>query len=151
MGWEAQLLDVAAVLGDASALDGVLGWIVLALVVAMASVWSWRETRRGVQIKRLQEAQERGNSIAEQNSDRDQKAYAQHVALNDLTADKIKLENQYLQLQVRIGQLEIEAREHNEEYHRLMSQKTQLEIQSLKLHIREQTKRLDDYTGYGED
>jgi hypothetical protein len=99
----------------------------------------------------LQDAHRRSQAQTDVHAERDQKAYAQHVALNDLTAEKIKLENQYLQLQVKIGQLEIDARERNEDYHRLMSQKTQLEIQSLKLHIREQTKRLDDFSGYDEE
>jgi hypothetical protein len=110
-----------------------------------------RSARGQRRVDALLEEQGKASAQMQVSAERDQRAYAQHVALNDLTAEKIKLENQYLQLQVRIGQLKIEAREHNEEYHRLMSQKTQLEIQSLKLHIREQHKRLDDYTGFNDE
>lgn len=127
-----------------------LGAFVLVLV-ALGIIVNRLDARHRRQMQRLQEAQQRSNAFSDQQSERDQKAYAQHVALNDLTAEKIGLENQYLQLQLKIGQLEIEARSHNEEYHRLMSQKTQIEIQSLKLHIREQTKRLDDYTSYDDE
>ncbi len=87
----------------------------------------------------------------DQQAEREQKAYAQHVALNDLAAEKMKLEIQYLQLQTKIGELEVSSRERADEYHRLMSEKARFEIQSLKLHIREQNKRLDDYTGFNDD
>lgn len=131
--------------------DGAVIWIsVGAAVVMLVFVFLANiKTRRRTDM--LIEEQRRGNAQSQAHLERDQKAYAQHVALNELTAEKIKLENQYLQLQMKIGALEIESRERADEYHGLMSDKTRLEIQSLKLHIREQTKRLDDYSGYGDD
>ncbi len=123
--------------------------VLMALVVI--GVMSWLNARSRRRVEALTEEQRRGNVQMQHNAERDQKAYDLHMTLNQLTADKVRLENQYLQLQLRIGQLEVEAREHSEEYHTLMRQKTQLEIQSLKLHIREQTKRLDDFSGYEDD
>lgn len=138
------------VLGLSSAEAPIAWGFGIITVVGLAVLYVF-DSRRSKQIAALQTTQARANAFAEQHAERDQKAYEQHVTLNQLTADKIRLENQYLQMQLRIGQLEVEAREHNEEYHELMRQKTQLEIQSLKLHIREQTKRLDDFSGYDQD
>lgn len=126
-------------------------WVFSIAMIILIGSMTWLELRRSRQIQQLREVQARANGLADQNAERDQRAYAQHVALNDLAAEKMKLEIQYLQLQARLGQLEVDSRERAEEYHRLMSEKTRFEIQSLKLHIREQNKRLDDYTGFNDD
>lgn len=84
-------------------------------------------------------------------TERDQKLFDQHVQLNALTADKLHLEAQYLRLQTDLARKELDARERMDKYHDLMTQKAQLEVQSLRLHIREQRKRLDDFTNSGDD
>jgi|GEM_PF-2566851 len=149
---ESSLVLAGAVLGAAESSPSSAAFGVTVFVVMGAFGYlAWKTIKNRHRLDLVLEEQSRANAQMQANAERDQRAYAQHVALNDLTAEKIKLENQYLQLQVRIGQMEIESRERAEEYHRLMSEKTRFEIQSLKLHIREQNKRLDDYTGFNED
>lgn len=153
-------MDVAGVLflslaaAPASGVEdaGWVPYVVGFFVPLVAFLWMAHSNRQNrLRADELFKELQRRSTPSPHLAERDEKAYAQHVALNDLTAEKIKLEQQYLQMQMKIGNLEIEARERNEEYHRLMATKTELEIKSLKLHIREQTKRLDDYTGYDEE
>lgn len=133
---------------DAGWVPYVVGFVV-PLVAFLWMAYSNRQNR--LRADELFKELQRRSTPSPHLAERDEKAYAQHVTLNDLTAEKIKLEQQYIQLQMKLGNLEIEARERNEEYHRLMAVKTELEIKSLKLHIREQTKRLDDFSGYEDD
>jgi methylmalonyl-CoA mutase N-terminal domain/subunit len=127
------------------------GWMISVGLLVIVGVWVYVDHRRKKQINELRMEQAKANRLMEQNAEREQRAYAQHVALNDLAAQKMKLEIEHLQMQARLGQMEVESRERADEYHRLMSEKTRFEIQSLKLHIREQNKRLDDFGGYNDE
>ncbi len=74
-------------------------------------------------------------------------AYEQHTRLNELTGRKIELEMKWLESQTAAM---AESRKRDEawlEYHELMVEKTKLEMDSLRLYIQEQRKRLagDDW------
>ena len=106
---------------------------VVAVVVVCGYLW-YRERERSQRLR-----------------EREGRAFSQHVALNDLTAKKLELETRVLQAQLDAAERDKRAREQHEEYHRLMVDKAGLEIQSLKLHIREQKKRMDDFTSYDDE
>jgi hypothetical protein len=136
----------------ADVLPGVLGAALLVAIVIVAIVIS-RD-----QIQKRQRREREAAMIGEQqrqqsvHREREEKAYQQHTVLNDLHARKVELETRLLQAQADNAARDQRVREQNEEYHRLMVQKAQLEIQSLKLHIREQQKRNEDFSsGYEEE
>jgi len=124
---------------------------VLGATVAGVALWLGARARR----RSAQPELPRRRVLSEQErhamNHRDEKLFAQHSALNDLTAEKLRLEAQYLQLQTDIARKDLDARSRMDAYHDLMTQKAQLEVQSLRLHIREQRKRLDDFTNFDDD
>jgi peptidoglycan hydrolase CwlO-like protein len=83
-------------------------------------------------------------------AEREDVMFEQHRQLNDLTRRKLELELKLMETQLRIMEADIHKREESTDFHNTMIQKTQLEIDSLRLHIREQRKRLDDYGQFGE-
>jgi len=123
----------------------------------------YRDWRRNMKIreqniKALQDHRERERVTEETRNEQDRahreredKAYHQHVNLNELTAEKFQAETKVLEAQLAAMERDRAARERDEEYHKLMVQKARLEIQSLQLHIREQRKRIDDFTSYDDE
>jgi hypothetical protein len=124
--------------------------------VLLVGALVYRDWRRNLRIKEqnvkaihARHEQERAQHDAQREQrDREERAYKQHVALNDLTGRKLEAESKLLESQVERDRT---TREREEEFHKLMVQKTRLEIQSLQLHIREQRKRIDDFTSYDEE
>lgn len=127
-----------------------IGLIGFALIVIGTVIWRDRRRSLGLRERELAAFRERSDQDQTQR-ERDSKAYSQHVALNELTAKKIELETKLMQAQLDTVERDRTARDHHEDYQRLMIQKTELEIQSLKLHIREQRKRIDDFTSYDDE
>ena len=124
---------------------------VVAVVVVCGYLW-YRERERSQRLRERElTAYQHRNKLEEAQREREGRAFSQHVALNDLTAKKLELETRVLQAQLDAAERDKRAREQHEEYHRLMVDKAGLEIQSLKLHIREQKKRMDDFTSYDDE
>lgn len=127
---------------------GAIAGVLLLAIIIMVVID--RRRSRAIRVREVEafEQQQRQHMTQLQ---RDEKAFGQHVSLNDLTARKLELEAQLMQLQLEAASNERRVREQNDEYHKLMVQKAQLEIQSLRLHIREQLKRNEDFSGYDEE
>jgi hypothetical protein len=125
----------------------VVGAVVLAIIVMVVIE---RRRSRALRVREVEAVEQQQRQHITQ-LQRDEKAFGQHVSLNDLTARKLELEAQLMQLQLAAATNEQLVREQNDEYHKLMVQKAQLEIQSLRLHIREQLKRNEDFSGYDEE
>lgn len=64
----------------------------------------------------------------------------------ELTAQRTRREVELLDLQIRLARYELENREHQG----ILIDKARLEIESLRLQVIEQRKRLDDFGQYGE-
>ncbi len=84
-------------------------------------------------------------------NDRDAKAFEQHLQLNELAAQKMRQEIEMLGLQLQLAKQEVNARLERHDYHDAVMEKTRLEIESLKLHIKEQKKRLDEFGEFREE
>ncbi len=111
-----------------------------------------REKTRSRQIRERELAAYQDRNRAEQiQKERDGKAYAQHVALNELQTTKLTLETKLLQAQFENVERDRHMRDNHEDYHKLMMQKAELEIQSLKLHIKEMRKRNEDFGSYDDE
>jgi hypothetical protein len=147
MPWPASVLAATAY-SDSPAM-----WIVAFLIVGGAILGSAIVRNRGARRRSSEHAAMAHQQQSQQRAknERDERVYGQHVTLNDLTARKIELETRLMQAQAENIDQDRRMREQNEEYHRLMVQKAQLEIQSLKLHIREQQKRNEDFTSYDDE
>lgn len=135
--------------------DVSLGWFFGAVGVLLAAaviyVWS-REKQRSRQIRERELAAYQDRNRVEQiQKERDGKAYAQHVALNELQTTKLTLETKLLQAQFENVERDRHMRDNHEDYHKLMMQKTELEILSLKLHIKEMRKRNEDFGSYDDE
>jgi hypothetical protein len=131
--------------------EAIMVTLIVIGVISVATVWFLdRKKTRKLRERELAAFQQR-SKMEEAQKEREGRAYNQHVALNDLTAKKLELETRVLHAQLEAAEREKRARELHEEYHRLVVDKTSLEIQSLKLHIREQKKRMDDFTSYDDE
>ena len=135
------------------AIAGVLG--IGAIIMANAVYQSSRAKRSMLERERTAQAEQarQMESQHQQQSrqrEREEGAYQQHIRLQELTARKLDLEARLLTAQAENIDRDRQIREKNAEYHELMVKKAQLEIQSLKLHIKEQLKRGEDFTNYDE-
>lgn len=129
-------------------------WVgVLIALFAVMCGYLWYRDRE--QVRKLRERElaafQQRNQMEQSQKDRDGRAFNQHLALNDLQAKKVELETRVLQAQLEAADRDKRARQLQEEFHKLVVDKTSLEIQSLKLHIKEQMKRNDDFTSYDEE
>lgn len=126
-----------------------------ALVIFGVIIQTWRE-RGKTNARESAMRAERARHAADQQQqqtrqrEREEGAYQQHIRLQELTAKKLELEGRLLTAQAENIERDREIREKNAEYHELMVKKAQLEIQSLKLHIKEQLKRGEDFNNYDE-
>jgi hypothetical protein len=135
------------------AIAGVLG--IGAIILANAVYQSSRAKRAMLDRERAAQAEQARQVESQQQQqsrqrEREEGAYQQHIRLQELTARKLDLEARLLTAQAENIDRDRQIREKNAEYHELMVKKAQLEIQSLKLHIKEQLKRGEDFTNYDE-
>jgi septal ring factor EnvC (AmiA/AmiB activator) len=72
-------------------------------------------------------------------------AFEQHRRLNELAHQKMSLEIRALETQIKLMEADLRRRDDAGEHASAALEKTRLEVESLRLHIREQRKRLDDY------
>ena len=94
------------------------------------------------------EVQARQKFQAEQ-SHREQMHFEQGQLINQTGLKKMQLETQLLQTQVKIAEHELASRLRNDQVNAVAVEKLRLEVESMKLHIREQHKRLDEFgSGY---
>lgn len=68
-----------------------------------------------------------------------------HAELNKLHASKMKRELELLEVQVELARRDLALRGDHLAYHDQMMEKVKLEIESLKLQVREQRKRLEEF------
>lgn len=68
-----------------------------------------------------------------------------HAKLNASTYEKFQRENALLDVQVELARRDLALRGDHLQYHDTMMEKARLEIESLRLQIREQRKRLDEF------
>lgn len=80
-------------------------------------------------------------------SENDRVMFEQHKRLNDLAIQKLEAEVQLLQAQVKSRADDDDRLHAAKEFHELSVEKTRLEIDSLRLHITEQRKRMEDWGG----
>jgi hypothetical protein len=139
----------------ATGMDDVMPGIVVSgiaaalFLAAVALSWGQRQKRHRLERETAMHHEQHAQQAVHR--EREDKAYQQHVSLNDLTARKIDVEIRVLQAQLQAAERDGRLRDQNEEYHRLMVEKAELEIQSLKLHIREQKKRNEDYSSFDDE
>lgn len=76
---------------------------------------------------------------------RNQVMFDQHKRINQLTIDKLEAEVQLMQAQLAARVNQKDREEAGKEAHELMVEKTRLEIDSLRLHIAEMRKRMEDW------
>ncbi len=147
------ILIAAGSVPNQPGIETLIGLGVTLAIVASVVIVFWRRDRARVEQIRERElaAYQDRNRVEQVQKDRDGKAYAQHVALNDLQTAKLTLETKLLQAQFDNVERDRHMRDNHEDYHKLMMQKTELEIQSLKLHIREMRKRNEDFGTYDDE
>lgn len=118
---------------------------VLALgVLVVTSLVVRRQLQAAARARNQEDAARRA---ARQSTDIDREGvmFVQHRALNDLAMEKMKLEIRLMEQQLGAAQGEGPKGIDAGEYHARMMEKLSLEIESLKLHIHDQRKRLDDW------
>ncbi|MFT3684549.1 MAG: hypothetical protein QM783_06400 [Phycisphaerales bacterium] len=123
--------------------------VVLCAAVAAVSILLSNERRR------RQEAERRVTELARSHaaagpSPHEAAMFALHKQINELTAAKLRAEVSLLEAQVRVRNDDEDRIQASKEFHELTVEKTKLEIDSLRLHIVELRKRIDDF-GLGHD
>lgn len=123
---------------------------VIAPILAMLYVFleraaRQRERRLAGLLMSMQMQREQAAGV---DSERERVMYQLHRDLNERQVLKLDAELVLLQGQQKLMESELRRRDEAAEFHAAMMEKTRLEVESLKLHIREQRKRLDDYGQY---
>lgn len=116
----------------------------LVATITAAAVVVMRERAKRLGDKGIAESQQK--AIAEQ-SRREQMHFEQGQLINQTGLKKMQLETQLLQTQVKIAEHELASRLRNDQINTVAVEKLRLEVESMKLHIREQHKRLDEFGG----
>ncbi len=109
-----------------------------ARVEELAQVRAQLQERLGEQGEELQRLGRGGGLDAE----RQAKAFEQHTHLNELTCMKLEAELKWLTSQLDARGAGRQRDDAWMEYHELMVEKTKLEMDSLRLYVQEQRKRL---------
>lgn len=120
----------------------------VAVVIAVAAIlWAIREfsLRRQMSRDLARLMAERARPEPAPVIDRDQFMFDQHARMNELTIAKLTAEVEILQTQSKHRSSEADRIEAGKEYHELMVEKTRLEMDSLRLHIAEQRRRIEDW------
>lgn len=143
------VVAAAAPAGSDEVLE-VLG--VLVLVLAAVCIVQFRDARR-VKARLREQLPERSHHAGPEErrmTEADKALYEQHKRMNDLTIAKLEAEVALLQAQVKLRGDDEDRIHAAKEAHELTVEKTRLEIDSLRLHIAEMRKRMDDF-GLGHD
>lgn len=127
--------------------------VIITIVGALA--WSWVKTERDHRIAAQRRALDAEHALraAEASSEapdsvnarRTETMFEQHRRINQLTIAKLESEVQLLQAQIITREGVRDREEAGKEYHELMVEKTKLEMDSLRLHIAELRKRMEDW------
>jgi hypothetical protein len=104
-----------------------------------------RERRLAGLLMSMQMHREQNASV---DAERERVMFQLHRDLNERQLLKLDAELVLMQGQQKLMEGELRRRDEAAEFHAAMMEKTRLEVESLKLHIREQRKRLDDYGQY---
>lgn len=123
----------------------VLGGV--AAVIAVGCVLAYRQEQKRKRVASEEEAVNRSKMERSSNAgaERDAVMYDQHRKINDLHIRKLEAEVSLLQGQVSSRADDADRLHAAKEFHELTVEKTKLEIDSLRLHIAEQRKRLDEF------
>lgn len=131
------------------------GWIALlicvcALIIVVATILINTERQKRAAMERefrgiIAEQNAQVESHKQRHDQRENVMYEQHKKMNDLQVAKLAAEVELLQRQVKSHGLDQDRIEAGKEYHELMVEKTKLEMDSLRLHIAEMRKRLEDW------
>lgn len=137
--------------------DGLIVLFGIATSAAIiALVLTLIETRKRLAVSRKHAALvesklgEVGESINSGSHLRESVVFEQHKRMNELQIAKLTAEVELLQRQLHSRGLEEDRIEAGREYHELMVEKTKLEMDSLRLHIAELRKRMEDWR-FGND
>lgn len=121
---------------EISAIAGNLGLLLLPV-----AAFAWLVVFR----RRRAMADELTKAAAAANARRDAFHFEQGQIFNQTGLKKMQLESKLLDLQVQIAERELANRIKGEQINSVAIEKLKLEVESMKLHIREQHKRLDDF------
>lgn len=118
-------------------------------LIAGAFVGNWwfekqRRIRKGLEAQVRALTAER-SQVTQRGDTQNAVIFEQHRRVNELQIAKLMAEVELLQRQVKSRELEEDRIEASKEYHELMVEKTKLEIDSLRLHIAEIRKRMEDW------
>ncbi len=116
--------------------------ISLGMIAAVIGAAVYIVRRREAGLRRNRQFHEQA---AVTHRDRENSAFQQHTELNSLAAQKFKREIELLDVQLQLAKFDLGMRHDHRDYHDLVMEKARLEIESLKLHIKEQRKRNDDF------
>lgn len=123
-----------------SDLSAAIALLSLVLAVGVAAIFLKRRDAKN--LVRHQQASEMASRT---HRERESSAFQQHTELNTLAAQKFKREVELLDVQLQLAKFDLGMRHDHRDYHDLVMEKARLEIESLKLHIKEQRKRNDDF------
>lgn len=131
-----------------------LAWLLLlGVTVFVLTYWFRHERaarlaaeRRAFEAERaLLSAGETSEEDDEKAEGRNQQMFEQHRRMNQLTIAKLEAEIQLMHAQITQRATSEDRLEAGKEYHELMVEKTKLEMDSLRLHIAELRKRMEDW------
>lgn len=124
------------------------GTILAAGAMGMGTLM-WLERRRSRQAAARQAAEQRtqpaAGPFAPEAAMRERAAFDQHMEASKTGVAKMRREMELLEIQMKLATREVSTRQDMRDYHDLMMDKARLEIESLRLHIKEQRKRLDEF------
>ena len=138
-----------------ASVDAVTTACTLLIAVLVGVVW-WLRTRIVEMKRRVAElerviASAKGGGGAADDGQRNQILFDQHRQLNGLQIAKLTADLEMVRAESRKHVLtaaeEKDRFEAAKEFHELMVEKSRLEIESLRLHIRELRKRMEDWSG----
>lgn len=122
--------------------------VALCLLIVLAALGAFlyrdRRTQRQGQGEAMQHIRQQAEA-ARAHNEREAIAFEQHRQMNELALQKIRLEVQALTTQLKLMESDLRRRTDAEAFHDLMTEKARVEIEALRLQVREQRKRLDDY------
>lgn len=145
-------MSTLAQLSDATVGPVLLLFVGAAIVITIIFLAAQREVAKEREIRRVLESrlQQAAQPLETLSRERDNVLFEQHQRMNDLQIAKLTAEVEILQRQLQSRSLDEDRIEAGREYHELMVEKTKLEMDSLRLHIAELRKRMEDWR-FGND
>ena len=121
--------------------------LVVVLLSVMAGIIAWGsvERRKRRQAEQFILSQSAKRPAGEPHDEPNAAFAEQHRRLNDLQIAKLQSEVELLRGQVQASAHNPDRIDASKEYHELMVEKTKLEMDSLRLHIAEQRRRMEDW------